>query len=220
MDLIKYGFSAAESSLVKRLKTPEKIQRFIDNNLIYDPERENRSVLDVIRDRKAECFNGALFAFTCLLYHGYECTIIELSARRDEEHMLAVFKKDGNYGSIAKSKFLGLKFRHPIYQSLRDLAVSYMEFYIAFDGRYSLQSYSQWKDFTKYKFRYLNNSYVVNRIAFDLHKSKHINLINHNTLEYLADPKRYWCEVDTIPPGIKIPKKYLKIDNRRRLLNR
>ena len=214
MDLKKYGFTKEEIRLVKKLKTPEKIQEFIDNSIIYDPEKEDRNVLQVIRDKKAECYNGALLATTCLIYHGYECTLIELTAVKDEEHILAVYKKDGNYGSIAQSKFQGLRYRHPMYQSLRDLVVSYMEFYIAFDGRYTLSSYSNWKDLSKYNLRFLDDSYVVRKISLDLRKSKHNNIINYNLPEFYANPKRFWSEVGVIPPDIKIPKKYLSLLNK------
>jgi len=254
MDLKKYGFSKSEISLIKKLRTPQKIQKFIDESIKYDSSREDRSVLDVIRDGRAECFNGALFAMTCLMYHGYESTLIELTAKKDEEHILAVYeaprsydrgtyshllrrernpseaensshsssslhsrfsakgdKKDGCFGSIAQSKFLGLKDRYPIYLSLRDLAVSYMEFYISFDGRYSLINYTNWMDFAKYKLMFLNNSATVSKIASDLHKSKPVPLTNARQLEFYADPERYWREIMIIPPGTRIPQKYLRV---------
>jgi hypothetical protein len=209
MNLMSFGFTKDEASLIKRLKTPEKIQAYINTYIEYDPDKEDRTVLQVIRDKKAECYNCALFAFVCLSYHGYESTIIELLARRDEEHFLAVYTKDGNYGSVAQSKFLGLRSRFPMYKNLHDLAVSYMEFYIAFDGRYSLTSHSTWKNLSKYKHKYLYNSYVVNKIASDINKSKFSILINYNIPDFLASEERYWSEVRIIPNGTEIPKRYL-----------
>ena len=211
--LRKFGFGQKEESLIKRLNKPAKIQKFIDESIEYDPVREDRSVLDVIRDQKAECYNGALFAYTCLKYHGYDTSLIELIAREDEEHILAVYKINGSFGSIAQSKFQGLKSRHPMYLSIRDLAVSYMEFYISFDGRYSLASYSDWFDLAKYKQGFLNDSGVVTKIAGDIRNSKHFDLTNSKLPHFLATPKRFWSEVEVIPPNTKIPP-YLKFKRR------
>lgn len=209
MDLKKYGFGQKEASIIKRLNTPAKIQKFIDESIEYDPIREDRSVLDVIHDRKAECYNGALFAFVCLKFHGYKASLIELLAREDEEHVLAVYEVNGSFGSIAQSKFQGLKSRHPMYLTIRDLAVSYMEFYIAYDGRYSLGSFTEWFDLSKYKYGFLNNSEVVSRIARDIRQSEHFDLTNPKLPFFMASAKRFWSEVEIIPPNTKILQKYL-----------
>lgn len=202
-------FTREGQSVLDKLDTPEKIQKYIDEEVVYDPVKEDRSVRDVLKDRKAECYNGALFALACLLKHGYKVSIVELLARGDEEHILCVYKEGSRYGSIAQSKFLGLKSREPIYKSLHDLVVSYMEFYFAFDGRYTLLSHTGMFPISKYKNKWLYDSRTVVKMAKDLRKSKHFNLINPRDPFSYVSYERYWREVLYIPKGTKISKNYL-----------
>jgi len=201
--------SKMELDVLDKLDTPEKIQKFIDEEITYDPKRENRSIQEVIRDKRAECYNGALLALACLLTHNYKASIVELLARDDEEHILCVYRVDGRYGSIAQSKFLGLKSRSPIYKSLHDLVISYMEFYFAFDGRYSLLSHTNLIPLAKYKNKWLHDGKIVVQMAKDLRNSEHFNLIDLKDPFYHVSNERFWKEVLFIPNGVKIPKSYL-----------
>lgn len=199
----------SEKILLAELNSPAKIQNFLDSKITYDPYREDRCVSEVIKDRSAECFNGALFALGCLLYHGYKASLIELLARDDEEHILCVYEVGGRYGSIAQSKFLGLKNRNPMYISLRDLVASYIEFYFAFDGHYSLLSYTNFLPLAKYKNRWWFDRNIVIQMAKDLRSLKHYNLIDPKAPFFYVSYDRYWKDVDYIPKEVKIPKRYL-----------
>ena len=199
-----------EIYLLKSLNTTDKVQAFINNNIIYDPYREDRSIKEVINDKKAECANGALFACACLIYNGFEAFLVELLPRGDEEHILCVYKKDSKYGSIAQSKFLGLRSRHPIYLTLRDLVASYIEFYFAFDGHYSLVSYTNLFSLDKYKFKWLTDGKCVVKIFKDIRETKHIKICDEKSRYNYVDEKRYWREVLFIPKEVKIPKRYMR----------
>ncbi len=165
--------SAANAEIISKLDTPNEIQLFIDQEIIYDPNREDRSVTEVLHDGQAECFNGALLTATCLLVAGYEPSLIKLEARGgDEEHILCLFKENGYYGSIAQSKYLGLKGRQPIYSSVRDLVVSYQELYFGFDGRYTLMGYREPVLLKSFDFGWINNSEVVRNVDAEINKSE------------------------------------------------
>ena len=207
---LKPCFSTAEQKLISSLDSPGKIQSFIDREIEYDPDREDRSVKEVVTDRKAECYNGALFATLCLLNQGVKASILEILARKDEEHILCVYEDHGKFGAIAQSKFLGLKNRNPMYDTIRDLGVSYKEFYFAFDGRFSLDSYTNPISLGKYDMKWVYDSMTVVRMARDLCQSKHF-LVTKGSGDsaYYVSGERYWREVLVIPEGTKIPKKYL-----------
>jgi len=206
---LKPLLSKTEQRLIAGLNTPEKIQNFIDQEIKYDPYREDRSVKEIITDRKAECYNGALFATLCLLSHGVKASILEMLAREDEEHILCVYEKNGKFGSIAQSKFMGLKGRNPMYDSVRDLVVSYKEFYFAFDGRFSLESYTNPMALGKYAMKWVYDPKTVVRMAKDLRRSKHFALTKGRSPVYYVSVERYWREVLIVPKETKIPKKYL-----------
>ena len=203
-------FSKQELDIIGGLDTPEKIQKFIDSEIKYDPMREDRSVKEVLSDKLAECYNGALFATACLLNQGVDASVVELLARDDEEHVLCVYKKDGKYGSIAQSKYLYLRSRNPMYETVRDLVVSYMEFYFSFNGHFSLSSFTNPLNLTKYKLKWLYDGKTVIKMARDLRRSKHFVLVKPNDPYYYVTPEKYWHETLFVPEGTKIPPKYLE----------
>jgi hypothetical protein len=96
----------------------------------------------VLRDRLAHCFEGALFAAGALRALGHPPLLLDLEAVRDDDHVLAVFRRNGAWGALAKSNYAGLRFREPVYRTLRELAMSYFEDYYSVEGERSLRSFS------------------------------------------------------------------------------
>jgi hypothetical protein len=137
--------TAAELRLLRGLKTPFGVQRFLDTEIGYNKEREGptcRSPRRVLRDRVAHCFEGALFAAAGLRALGHAPLLLDLEAVRDDDHVLAVFRQHGHWGALAKSNFAGLRFRDPVYRTVRELVMSYFEDYYNLDGEKTLRSYS------------------------------------------------------------------------------
>jgi hypothetical protein len=140
-----YGFHTRELSLLRRLNTPERIQRFLDD-VDYNKEEDGptcRSPRRVLRDRLAQCLEGALFGAAALRVQGWEPLLLDLEAVRDDDHVLAIFRQRGCWGAIAKSNYAGLRFREPVYRSLRELAMSYFEHYYNPAGDKTLRTYSR-----------------------------------------------------------------------------
>jgi len=138
-----------ERDLLKSLKDPDKIQIFLDS-LEYNPDYTSRSPRRVIKTGSAHCFEGALMAAAALQYCGNRPLIVDMLADNDDDHVIAVFKVNGYWGSVAKSNFTSLRFREPVYRSLRELIMSYFDFFFNTDGYKSLRSYSLPFDLTMY----------------------------------------------------------------------
>lgn len=85
---------------------------------------------------------GALFAAAALEAQGHPALIVDLEATRDSDHVLAVFRRDGLWGALAKSNFAGLRYREPVYRSLREVAISYFEHYFNWRRERTLRAYS------------------------------------------------------------------------------
>ncbi len=132
--------TAAQRRLFRSLDSPMRIQAFLDS-IPYSTDPRYRCPLNVIRDRKAHCYDGALLAIASLRRIGYSPLLVDLLAWRDDDHMLAVFREDGYFGAVAKSNFVGLRFRDPIYRSLRELVMSYFDDFYNIEGYKSLRSY-------------------------------------------------------------------------------
>ena len=141
-----HGFGRDELAILGRLKTPEKIQSFLDSEIGYNKEPHGatcRSPRRVLRDRLAHCMEGALFGAAALRVHGFPPLLLDLEAVRDDDHVLAIFRQRGHWGAIAKSNYSGLRFREPVYRTLRELAISYFEHYYNLDGEKTLRNYSR-----------------------------------------------------------------------------
>ncbi|HVN54255.1 MAG TPA: hypothetical protein VMT46_07985 [Anaerolineaceae bacterium] len=129
--------------LWKSLDTPLEIQAFLDG-IPYSPENRNRSPLEVLQDRQAHCLDGALFGAAALRRIGYSPLVIDLypDPGQDDDHVLAIYRLDGAYGAVAKSNYVGLRYREPIYRTLRELVISYFEVYYNIHGKKTLRMFT------------------------------------------------------------------------------
>lgn len=181
---IKEIFTLKERKLLDKLNTPGKIQSFLDK-LPYDTDDTYRSPRYVMKMKRATCFTGALFACTALAYHGYRPFLVELRAVNDDDHMLSVFKKNRCFGAVAKSNFTGLQFREPVYKSLRELVMSYFDFYFNTLGQKTLRKYSAPLDLISLGIKWMVDEKEVKKICKALNKLPHYNLLTLKMIKRL-----------------------------------
>lgn len=146
------GWSAEEKEFLSTFKDPYSIQVYLDS-IDYNPDYECRSPRWVIRRKKAHCFEGALFAAAVLEFLGYRPLIVDMKAINDDDHVIAVFSEEDHWGSVAKSNFTTLRYREPVYRTLRELIMSYFDFYFNINGEKTLRSYSRPFDLSVYNDR-------------------------------------------------------------------
>ncbi len=140
------NLTKSETRTLKSLKTPDRIQRFLDTEIAYNKEPDgetNRSPRRVLRDQVAHCLEGALLAAAALRVNGAPPLLLDLEAIRDDDHVLAIFKQNNHWGAIAKSNYSGLRYREPVYRTLRELVMSYFEHYYNLDREKTLRNYSR-----------------------------------------------------------------------------
>ena len=143
-----FGLSPENFRALLALKTPARIQKFIDA-LPYQYANTALSPQSALRERKGHCLEGALLAAAALRLNGHPPLLMDLEAVHDDDHVLAIYREGGLWGSIAKSNFAGLRFRAPVYRTLRELALSYFEHYYNLRGERTLRSYSVPVDLTR-----------------------------------------------------------------------
>ena len=119
--IIRLGLRA-----LRALKTPAQIQKFVDA-LPYQYANTALSPQRALRERKGHCLEGAMLAAAALRVNGQPPLLMDLEAVHDDDHVVALYREGGLWGSIAKSNFAGLRFRAPVYRTLRELALSYFE---------------------------------------------------------------------------------------------
>jgi len=137
-----FGLSPADFRTLRALKTPARIQKFVDS-IEYDYAHSARSPQRVLRERKGHCLEGAMLAAAALRVNGHPPLLMDMEAVYDDDHVVALYRQHGLWGAIAKSNFAGLRFRAPVYRTLRELALSYFEHYYNLRGQRTLRSYSQ-----------------------------------------------------------------------------
>ena len=157
----EYRWSAPERRVLATLSTPERIQRFLDEEVGYNHETGGetcRSPRAVLRDRIAHCGEGSIFAAAALRFHGRRPLVIQLRAVRDTDHVLALFTRpDGrgrrSWGAVAKSNYAGLRYRSAVYRTVRELVLSYFEDYYSPSGERTLRTYTRPVDLSRFDAR-------------------------------------------------------------------
>jgi hypothetical protein len=131
-----------ERRILGRLTTPESLQSFL-NDIPYRSEEIYRCPLRLLRDRRGHCYDGAVLAAMVLGRMGYPPRILELIPnKRDDDHILAVYRQDGFWGAVAHSNFSGLRYREPVFRNLRELVMSYFEEFYNLDHEKTLRGFT------------------------------------------------------------------------------
>ena len=175
------NFSKEEISLYKKLNTPHKIQDYLDS-LPFNFEEKGETCYSprmVIKNKKALCLEGAFLAAAALMYHGKSPLLMNLKVKRgDDDHTVALFKENGYWGAISKTNHGVLRWRDPVYRSVRELALSYFnEYFLIKNGRKTLIGYSKPIDLSKYGKSWVTSNEDLWDIAHDIYYMAHEKII-------------------------------------------
>ena len=187
IEIFNQKLSEPERALLAQLSTPHKIQAYLDQ-LAYSAESIYRCPLRVLQDQTAHCFDGALFAAAALRRIGYPPLILELIPNnRDDDHLLALFKIDGYWGAVAKSNFVGLRYREPIHRNLRELVLSYFEQYYNVAREKTLRAYTLPLNLKIFdRFNWMTRDDQLERIADALDEKRKIPVITESMSQKLS----------------------------------
>lgn len=176
----KIGLTDKELEILRELNTPSKIQDFITaipQN--FEPNGDTcMSVREVLENRRAHCIEGALVAALAFWVHGEEPLLMDMVAGGgDYDHVVALFKRNDCWGAISKGNHAYTRYRDPVYRSLRELAMSYLHEYYDTEGKKTLRAYSLPFHVSKYKPKDWITGNSAWKIAEDIDKIKHFDLI-------------------------------------------
>src|SRR5829696_8405354 len=130
-------FTKRERVVIEAHRTPARVQRLL-TGMKYNRELTGgtlRSFREVLRRGEAHCLEAALVATVILEQHGYPPLLLSLESQDKLDHVIFVYRHRGRWGSVARSRDLGLHGRRPVFRSLRHLAYSYFEPYVDKSGR-------------------------------------------------------------------------------------
>jgi hypothetical protein len=196
------SWTRAEIRLFRRLGSPIKIQHYL-NALAYDADYGARSPRWVIREKKAHCFEGALFAAAALRQLGHRPLLVDIRSWNDDDHVLAVFKERGHWGAVAKSNYTVLRFREPVYRSVRELVISYFDVYFNPIGQKTMRSYSLPLDLARFDRReWMTTDEDLEYIGEKLDTIKHIPVLTPAMIRSLSP-----ADIDLVRAGLLGAKK-------------
>lgn len=137
--------SAVERRVLQRLSTPAKVQDFL-NTLPFNFEANGDTCLSprrILREKRAHCMEGALLAAAAFWVQGERPLVLDLKAADpDDDHVVALFRRYGRWGAVSKTNHAVLRYREPVYRTVRELALSYFHEYFLHDGRKTMRRYS------------------------------------------------------------------------------
>ena len=175
-----------ELEVFKKLKTPAKIQDFI-NSLKINFEEEGDTCMSprmVLKKKKCHCVEGAVLASLALRVNGCRPLIVDLLANsKDFDHVVAVFRKNGKWGAISKTNHAVLRYREPIYNSIRELVMSYFHEYFDDKGRKNLRSFSMPVDLSRFdKLGWMTTEEEIWYVPDYLTKIKHFQILDRKKI--------------------------------------
>jgi len=177
----------SEQKIMRRLTSPAKIQEFLDETS-YSTEDIYRCPSRVLQERRAHCFDGAVFAAAALRKLGFPPLVLELVPNeRDDDHLIALHKLEGLWGAVAKSNFVGLRFREPVFRNLRELVLSYFEQFFNVAGEKTLRAYTLPLDLARFDaLEWTLQDGPMDRIAVALDKKRRISIITDKAVRQLS----------------------------------
>ncbi len=184
-----------KQEILRGFRNPFQVQAYLDS-LPYIAEERDRSPLDVMLDGQGHCLDGGLLATVGLRYLGFAPLIIDLvpEAGKDDDHVLALFQVDGLYGAVAKSNYVGLRYREPVYRGLRELVMSYFEPYFNTEGERSLRGYTRPFDLRRLdRYEWMWREEGVKEVSKRLYVRKWIPLLSPDGIKRLnpVDERSY-----------------------------
>ena len=170
--------AAAERQVIRRLDSPARIQAFLDE-IPYVGEERYRSPLTFLRERGGHCFDGALFGAMALRRLGHRGVLVDLLPNdRDDDHLIAIYRRGDHVGAIAKSNYSGLRSREPVYRGVRELVMSYFEGHFNPLGERTLRAYTYPLDLARLDAKgWMWNDEVLDDIGDALNDRRFVTLV-------------------------------------------
>ncbi len=182
-------FNKKELKVLKSLNTPQKIQSFL-NTLPFSFEKKDtyNSPRNILKDHKAHCFDGALLAAAALWVNGEKPLLLDLKVgenKKDVDHVVVLFKRFNRWGAISKTNHAVLRYREPVYKSVRELAMSYFHEYFMNNGEKTLRSFSKPFDLSRFGTEWLTSEKDLYYLVEALDNSPHTQILSVKQIKNL-----------------------------------
>jgi len=185
---LRAALSPDLARVFSKLTTPQKIQDYLDALPVnFDMSGDLLSSKRVVGEGRAQCIEGAMFAAASLSYHGAAPLLMDFQTSSfDEDHVVALFRRDNLWGAISKTNHAILRWRDPVYRTPRELAMSYFHEYYMHDGRKTMRTYSKPFDMRRYDPAFwVMSEKSLEQVAEDLDESPHFPIVPAKNMRML-----------------------------------
>lgn len=199
-----HDLNKEELKILKKLDTPYKIQVFLDNiPRNFEPCGDTcMSPRMVLKNNRCHCIEGAMLAYTAFLVQNKKAFLLDLTAsKKDFDHVIVIFKEEGHWGAVSKSNYAVLRYREPVYKTIRELVMSYFNEYIDHIGNKTLRSYSKPVNLKKLGHKWITSEKDVWEVPYLLIETKHYPILNKkqiknlkkaDTIEVISSEMKIW----------------------------
>jgi hypothetical protein len=172
-------FTEEEWEIIQSHRTPLQVQRYL-KTIPYNREADKatcHSFRTAIREHRAHCLEGAIVAAVILEQHGYPPLLVSVESQDKLDHVLFLFRENGKYGAVARSRDTGLHGRKPVFRSVRDLVMSFFEPYVDKSGRITGYATASLIELGNYDWRFASrNVWRVERYLQEIpHREIHMS---------------------------------------------
>ncbi len=186
-----------EFNILKKLNTPEKIQTFLEK-IPFNHEKNGEtcmSPLRVLQEQKAHCIEGALLAGVCLMLRGEKPLIVNLKVEKgDYDHIITLYKRNGYWGAISKTNHLVLRYRDPVYRTVRELVMSYFhEYFLTKNGKKTLLGYTKPMNLNRFGTKWMTSEKDLWDMAETIYDTPYIPIVpskNRNVIRIVPPFER------------------------------
>lgn len=201
MKKIPFGLHQEEYRVLRKLNTPHKIQDFLDT-LPFNFEHSGETYMSprrVLQEKTAHCLEGALLAALAFTVNGEEVFLLDLKAPRDIDHVVVLYKRNGLWGAVSKTNHAALRYRDPVYKTVRELAMSYFhEYFINKTGKRTLRQYSK-----PVSLKLLGKDWITSEeelwdIPWKLDEVKHFDLFPKSSEKYIRKADKVEIAAGTV----------------------
>jgi hypothetical protein len=185
--------------MIKKVKTPFDVQEFLFT-MKYNAEERDRAPLNAILDGQCHCLDGGFLAAILLWNIGFPPLVLDLvpAPATDDDHVLALYQLNGRWGAVAKSNYVMLGFREPVYKNIRELVMSYFEHYINTHREKTLRGYTRPMDLSRLDPAWMWDEPAANRLYKKFYARKSIPLISKDMEKRLNLVRENIFEAETM----------------------
>lgn len=198
---LSFGLTVSELKTLKKLNSPHKIQDFLDT-LMFNFEHSGETYMSprrVLWEGKAHCLEGALLAALALWLSGEKPLLLDLKAPHDIDHVVTLYKRNGLWGAISKTNHAALRYRDPIYKTVRELAISYFhEYFINETGKRTLRQFSKPFNLKKLGIDWITSEEELWNIPHALDDIKHFDLFPKETEKFIRRADKVEIRAGTV----------------------